>query len=167
MIKCSKECTPCCDFCIYAVHELLEDEDLGGTIYGGPIHCELHPDEEHDKTCESCSYCEDFHCFRADLVYETITEENKRAKRRHRDFKKAIRKRNITRSWHWPEEYYSNLHQFSKNKIHCSYPLCSNKTNNKHNPGWNPTMNWPTKDKKRIEEMKDQVSEEWLENSQD
>ena len=63
MITCDKR-TPCCDFCIYAVHEEIEDEILGGTIYGDPIHCELHPDEEHDKKCESCSYCDDFHCFK-------------------------------------------------------------------------------------------------------
>ena len=49
----------------------------------------------------------------------------------------ARRKRRIAKmvyaSWHdesdW--EYYDNLHQFSKNKIHCSCPMCSAKTRNK------------------------------------
>lgn len=49
--------------------------------------------------------------------------------------RKALRKRRITkevycyskRDW----EYYDNLHQFSKNKIHCSCPDCSTKTRNK------------------------------------
>ena len=27
--------------------------------------------------------------------------------------------------------YYNNLHQYSKNKIHCSCPMCSPKTRNK------------------------------------
>ena len=52
--------------------------------------------------------------------------------------RKALRKRRIARevySWHYwdnPEwEYYDNLHQFSKNKIHCSCPACQAKTRNK------------------------------------
>lgn len=56
-----------------------------------------------------------------------------RAERRHKDIIKALRKRNITRTWQaggldW--EYYDNLHQYSKNKIHCSCPYCSIKTKN-------------------------------------
>lgn len=46
----------------------------------------------------------------------------------------AIRKRRIAREV-YPEspgwEYYPNLHQFSKNKIHCSCSCCSTKTRNK------------------------------------
>ena len=50
--------------------------------------------------------------------------------------RKALRKRRLAReiyrSWGNPEwEYYDNLHQFSKNKIHCSCPCCSTKTRNK------------------------------------
>lgn len=54
-----------------------------------------------------------------------------RAERRFLDRKKAIRKRNITRDvyiWTDDSEYYSNLHQYSKNKIHCSCSMCRNKT---------------------------------------
>ena len=58
-----------------------------------------------------------------------------RAERRHLNITKAIRKRQIVRDcyWSWEDtapEYYNNLHQYSKNKIHCSCPICSNKTNN-------------------------------------
>ena len=171
MIKCSESCIPCCDFCIYAVHEELEDEESGGTFYDSPVWCEAWQDEEHAALCESCSFCEDFHCFRATkenyVLVSEVPQIDLRAKRRHTDFKKAIRKRNITKSWHLPEEYYSNLHQFSKNKIHCSCPMCSQKTNNKHRPLWETPMNWPMKDKKRLDEMKEQVEEEWLDDSQD
>lgn len=50
--------------------------------------------------------------------------------------RKALRKRRLAReiyhSWGKSEwEYYDNLHQFSKNKIHCSCPMCSTKTRNK------------------------------------
>ena len=31
------------------------------------------------------------------------------AEKRHNDWKKAIRKRKITRSWNWQEDYYDNL----------------------------------------------------------
>ena len=60
-----------------------------------------------------------------------------RSKAFNRDvsYRKAVRKRRITREVYpclnseW--EYYDNLHQYSKNKIHCSCPDCSEKTRNK------------------------------------
>ena len=56
------------------------------------------------------------------------------AEKRHNDFKKAIRKRNIDRELDaasiYHHDWYDNLHQYSKNKIHCSCPDCSPKTNN-------------------------------------
>lgn len=54
--------------------------------------------------------------------------------------RKAMRKRKIARNiYHcwgaWLRgdgwEYYDNLHQYSKNKIHCSCPFCNSKTRNK------------------------------------
>lgn len=47
--------------------------------------------------------------------------------------RKAIRKKRISEQWYWGKShpYYDNLHQFSKNKIHCSCPNCSQKTRNK------------------------------------
>lgn len=72
-----------------------------------------------------------------------------RAWRRYKDYIKAKRKRNLdaavygygTRWYPW----YNNLHQYSKNKIHCSCSICRNKTNNKdaaayYNGSYNPTM---------------------------
>ena len=65
MIKCNNSCTPCCDFCIHVIHEVFTDDVTGEEITGSPIACKLHNDEEHNTLCESCSYCDDFHCFRA------------------------------------------------------------------------------------------------------
>ena len=51
--------------------------------------------------------------------------------------RKARRKRRIDQqhktSWNngEPVAWYDNLHQYSKNKIHCSCPSCSSKTRNK------------------------------------
>ena len=48
--------------------------------------------------------------------------------------RKALRKRRIAKEIYHenPEHpYYDNLHQYSKNKIHCSCPMCSSKTRNK------------------------------------
>lgn len=55
-----------------------------------------------------------------------------RAERRKNDYNKAIRKKNIVESH--GISYYDNLHQYSKNKVHCSCPLCAGKTdtNSKH-----------------------------------
>ena len=76
------------------------------------------------------------------------------AEKRHNDWKKAIRKRNITKTWHMNTDYYDNLHQYSKNKIHCSCPLCRAKTRDKT---YGPVEQWPIRDEKRIEEMQDQI----------
>lgn len=53
-----------------------------------------------------------------------------RGERRKTDYNHAIRKRNIARNYILGEEYpwYNNLHQYSKNKVHCSCPLCRAKS---------------------------------------
>lgn len=83
-----------------------------------------------------------------------------RAERRHRDWSKAIRKRDIIQ--HYGFDYYDNLHQYSKNKIHCSCGMCRAKTNNKkHKHVWFPAINWPMCDLKRIKEMRDEENDYW------
>lgn len=49
-------------------------------------------------------------------------KNRRRAVRRHRDFTKAIRKMKIAAAC--GITWYSNLHAHSKNKIHCSCPMC-------------------------------------------
>ena len=63
MKLCDKDCIPCCDFCLFAIHECWLDEKTRQTIIGGPIGCNLHNDEWHQELVESCSYCKDFYCF--------------------------------------------------------------------------------------------------------
>ena len=87
------------------------------------------------------------------------------AEKRHNDWKKAIRKQKIVHNVYpkdmnnKPSEYYDNLHQYSKNKIHCSCPLCRSKTNNKGSR-FGPCENWSISDTRRIEEMKEQMMED-------
>ena len=65
MVLCEKDCIPCCDFCIYARHDKFI---IGGKEHtGGPIECILHKDEEHQEIAISCGYCDDYHCFIADM----------------------------------------------------------------------------------------------------
>lgn len=64
--------------------------------------------------------------------FENYLEKDKSlAKKRYHDVTKAIRKRNIAHSYSLFafSGWYDNLHQYSKNKIHCSCPMCSVKTN--------------------------------------
>lgn len=85
-------------------------------------------------------------------MYRTYTERN------HNDWKKAIRKQKIDRFIHFGisfdegkpilHDYYNNLHQYSKNKVHCSCPLCSCKTNNRGRYG--SAYNPPIHDLKQI-----------------
>ena len=63
------------------------------------------------------------------------------ALKRHNDWKKAVRKKNICEHI-YGLEYYDNLHQYSKNKIHCSCPICSGKTNSNINKSKGPVDYW-------------------------
>ena len=78
------------------------------------------------------------------------------AEKRHNDWKKAIRKKKIINAYGW--DYYDNLHQYSKNKIHCSCPLCRAKTA-KRKQVWSGGKNWSIPDERRIEEMNEQEEE--------
>ena len=88
------------------------------------------------------------------------------AEKRHLDYIKAIRKRRIDREVEaasiYHHDWYDNLHQYSKNKIHCSCPLCASKTKNKGRKKnkWGPVINWKPSDKRKIEELKYQEDDE-------
>lgn len=60
-----------------------------------------------------------------------------RGNRRKTNYKKAIRKSNIIKDHHnyWS---YSSLNELSKEKIHCSCPMCKAKTNNTKNKSRGP-----------------------------
>ena len=64
MKLCSEECTPCCDYCKYVVHEVIEFEN--NKVVGGPIFCKLHLDEEHRRIGKRWSYSEDVWCMNAE-----------------------------------------------------------------------------------------------------
>lgn len=74
------------------------------------------------------------------------------AERRKNDFNKAIRKKNIIEHNHG-FSLYDNLHQYSKNKIHCSCPLCSTKSKHGNTP------NYKHSDEMKIESMNAKLSE--------
>lgn len=81
------------------------------------------------------------------------------AEKRHNDWKKAIRKKKIINAYGW--DYYDNLHQYSKNKIHCSCPICSAKTGKRKNRIIGEGgKNWSISDERRIEEMEEQMMED-------
>ena len=77
------------------------------------------------------------------------------ANTRYQCWRHALRKQRICRKkYGW--EYYHNLHQYSKNKIHCSCPLCSAKTNNRKNK-YASRNNWDIKDLRRLSSMKEDM----------
>ena len=82
------------------------------------------------------------------------------AEKRHNDWKKAIRKREIDRNAQGSStvkhDMYDNLHQYSKNKIHCSCPICSAKTRKTKKPYGKGGKNWSPADQRKIEEMNNQ-----------
>ena len=75
------------------------------------------------------------------------SEKNKiRAKRRKLNASKAKRKQKISKDV-YGFDWYNNLHEYSKNKVHCSCQLCRFK------PKWNPD-NEPMQDTRHKESMK-------------
>lgn len=80
---------------------------------------------------------------------------------------KAKRKKRISKFfWYGRDfvDYYDNLHQYSKNKIHCSCPLCQVKTKNKGHRrykkgNYNPSLNYKYSELKRQISMDDELRE--------
>lgn len=58
---------------------------------------------------------------------------------------KAVRKQRI-----YPG-YYGNLHQYSKNKIHCSCPMCSAKVGKYHGRGVG--ANYKISDQRKLDRL--------------
>ena len=54
-------------------------------------------------------------------------KNNSRAYNRKVSIRKALRKKRIAEEI--TSMTYDNLHQYSKNKVHCSCPMCNEKTN--------------------------------------
>ena len=72
--------------------------------------------------------------------------------------RKALRKKRIAEEVYYNGKeypYYNNLHQYSKNKIHCSCPMCSPKTRNK---GRRDRKNYQRALNYKASELKRQIS---------
>lgn len=76
----------------------------------------------------------------------------RKQKRRKKDYSKASRKRSICRQVYINSDWYDNLHQYSKNKIHCSCGMCRFRNT------WEPDRK-PISDVKKIERMKYRIFE--------
>lgn len=95
---------------------------------------------------------------------------------RNRDVsrRKALRKRRLARdiyhcwgAWLGEDEweYYKNLHQYSKNKIHCSCPYCNSKTRNKGSRrqlsgNYSKSIQYTASDMRKILSMDEDMREE-------
>ena len=84
------------------------------------------------------------------------------ARNREVSYRKALRKRRIAKEIYsygnYTFEYYDNLHQYSKNKIHCSCAACQQKTRNKgkrhaRDYGWYPSINYKISDLRKLDKL--------------
>ena len=64
MVVCCKNCSPSCEFCIYAKRS--EFVVNGVTIKTSIDGCKKHLDEHHQSMARSLGYCLDFHCFKVE-----------------------------------------------------------------------------------------------------
>lgn len=77
--------------------------------------------------------------------------------------RKALRKRRLSEAIYFngkEHPYYDNLHQYSKNKIHCSCPACSSKTRNKGHRRYR-SGNYMKHINYKASELRRQVSMDW------
>ena len=83
--------------------------------------------------------------------------------------RKALRKRRLSEAIYFngkEHPYYDNLHQYSKNKIHCSCPYCNSKTRNKgsrrHSSptgNYQRAIHYKASDLRRVVEMDEDLRE--------
>lgn len=85
-----------------------------------------------------------------DITLQTISHD--RAYHRRMNWRKALRKRRIVRQY--GVDYYDNLHQYSKNKIHCSCPICKNARDG------NSIEDKKISERRNLDSMRDQLNEE-------
>ena len=62
MIKCRSDEKPCCDYCKYCEHAIVETPIFAPDE---PMYCNLHKDHKHMMIVPDCGYCDDFHCIHA------------------------------------------------------------------------------------------------------
>ena len=91
-----------------------------------------------------------------------------RAFNRYQSYIKAKRKQRIAKEVYYDGDkhpYYDNLHQYSKNKIHCSCCMCSTKTRNKgarrtHHANYASSINYKRSDLLKQIQMDEQMRDE-------
>ena len=93
------------------------------------------------------------------IIEEPVNQTNliptrTRAWRRKINFHKALHKKHISSYYCITHDWYSNLNQYSKNKVHCSCPICKG---SKTKAEWYTTgryaRNWKPSDFKKQERM--------------
>jgi hypothetical protein len=81
-----------------------------------------------------------------------------RGQRRKKNYIKARRKKKLCQSiWGDGDTWFKYDGQYIKGKIHCSCPLCSQKT--KNNGYFGKTIEYKPSDKKKVDSMDLQVTE--------
>lgn len=78
-----------------------------------------------------------------------------RAYTRRMNWRKAIRKRRIVSQYGY--DFYDNLHQYSKNKIHCSCWMCRG---GYYDAGDNSELRKKISDRRKLNSMREQLNEE-------
>ena len=90
-----------------------------------------------------------------------MEEKNRsRAFTRKMGWLKALRKRRIDRDKACPPDMYDNLHQYSKNKVHCSCPDCRGKESGL---GANSPRQRKISEQKKVASMTEAMREEFSE----
>ena len=85
-----------------------------------------------------------------------MNKSRSRAYNRDVSKRKALRKKRLAEEVYYNGKeypYYNNLHQYSKNKIHCSCPLCREQRTNS-------PKTFSVSDQKKFDDITDQLNNE-------
>ena len=102
-------------------------------------------------TCDTCGEVVD-----VAFVEKVPSQPVVRTRAMHRFYDRCavFRKQRIVKAIYLSSNYYDNFHQYSKNKIHCSCPLCQAKSTRRREGHV-----WAHSDEKKIQRMASQVQE--------
>jgi len=90
------------------------------------------------------------------------------AEKRHNDWTKAIRRKNILLEHQWEEDDLKPLHYYSKNQLWCTCWMCKQHTNNKKPQRriYGSYMNWKISDQRKLNSMDEDLEDLALDNDE-
>lgn len=131
---------------------IIDKDEINDTVDTVPEVSDVIDEDQYyyDLACRIADYYVNAH---TEVLYDLPADKPKLIRRKNNIYK-AKRKQKIAAKIYSGYPYYNNLHQYSKNKIHCSCPWCAF---NHKKKGY---VNRPISDLRNIEKLNFQLIDE-------